>query len=33
MFRVGLGQDSHKFSGNPDKKLILGGIEIENDYN
>ncbi|HHW22252.1 MAG TPA: 2-C-methyl-D-erythritol 2,4-cyclodiphosphate synthase [Clostridiaceae bacterium] len=30
MFRVAIGQDSHKFTG-PDenKKLILGGIEIE----
>ncbi len=28
MFRVGLGQDSHGFSNDPEKKLILGGIEI-----
>jgi 2-C-methyl-D-erythritol 2,4-cyclodiphosphate synthase len=31
MFRVGFGQDSHKFSENQDKKLILGGIEIEGE--
>ena len=28
MFRVGFGQDSHRFSHDPNKKLILGGIEI-----
>jgi len=28
MFRVGLGQDSHKFSSDPAKKLILAGIEV-----
>lgn len=27
-FRVGIGQDSHKFSSDPNKKLFLGGIEI-----
>ncbi|MFZ2626382.1 MAG: 2-C-methyl-D-erythritol 2,4-cyclodiphosphate synthase [Candidatus Moraniibacteriota bacterium] len=31
MFRVGLGQDSHRFSENQNKKLILGGIEIEGE--
>lgn len=30
-FRVGIGQDSHKFSNNPDKKLFLGGIEIKDE--
>tara|TARA_Y100000310_G_scaffold62055_1_gene57314 strand:+ start:580 stop:1758 length:1179 start_codon:yes stop_codon:yes gene_type:complete len=29
-FRVGLGQDSHKFSTNPNKKLTLAGTIIEN---
>ena len=28
MFRVGLGQDSHRFSDDPDRKLVLGGVEI-----
>ena len=28
--KVGLGQDSHKFSTNPDKPLILGGYKVEN---
>lgn len=28
MFRVGFGQDSHRFSKDPKRKLILGGIEI-----
>ncbi len=28
MFRVGLGQDSHRFSEEGNKKLILGGIEV-----
>lgn len=27
-FRVGIGQDSHRFSNNPDKKLFLGGVEV-----
>lgn len=27
-FRVGLGQDSHRFSLDPKRKLILGGVEI-----
>jgi 2-C-methyl-D-erythritol 2,4-cyclodiphosphate synthase len=27
-FRVGIGQDSHKFSTDPDRKLFLGGIEV-----
>lgn len=31
MFRVGFGQDSHRFSDDADKKLILGGIEIEGE--
>lgn len=29
MFRVGFGQDSHRFSDDASKKLVLGGIEIE----
>jgi 2-C-methyl-D-erythritol 2,4-cyclodiphosphate synthase len=28
MFRVGFGQDSHRFSSNPERKLILGGVLI-----
>ncbi len=28
MFRVGLGQDSHKFSNDPARKLFLAGVEI-----
>lgn len=28
MYRVGMGQDSHKFSSDEDKKLILGGVEF-----
>jgi 2-C-methyl-D-erythritol 2,4-cyclodiphosphate synthase len=28
MFRIGLGQDSHRFSEEGNKKLILGGIEV-----
>lgn len=31
MFRIGFGQDSHRFSDDADRKLILGGIEIENE--
>lgn len=31
MFRVGFGQDSHKFSEGKDKKLILGGVEIKGE--
>ncbi|MDX9914148.1 MAG: 2-C-methyl-D-erythritol 2,4-cyclodiphosphate synthase [Candidatus Moranbacteria bacterium] len=31
MFRVGFGQDSHRFSGNKDKKLILGGVEVNGE--
>ncbi len=30
-FRVGFGQDSHQFSGNKNKKLILGGYIITNE--
>ncbi|MDP7476746.1 MAG: 2-C-methyl-D-erythritol 4-phosphate cytidylyltransferase, partial [Candidatus Woesearchaeota archaeon] len=29
--RVGIGQDSHKFSSNKNKKLILGGFKIGNE--
>ena len=29
--RIGIGQDSHKFSNNKNKKLMLGGIEIKNE--
>ncbi|NLC31472.1 MAG: 2-C-methyl-D-erythritol 2,4-cyclodiphosphate synthase [Candidatus Moranbacteria bacterium] len=28
MFRVGFGQDSHQFSKDENKKLILGGVEV-----
>ena len=28
MYRVGLGQDSHRFSDDPDRKLVLAGVEI-----
>jgi|TARA_B100001971_G_scaffold72955_1_gene67253 2-C-methyl-D-erythritol 4-phosphate cytidylyltransferase/2-C-methyl-D-erythritol 2,4-cyclodiphosphate synthase len=28
--RIGIGQDSHKFSTDKNKKLMLGGLEIEN---
>lgn len=31
MLRVGFGQDSHRFSGNKDKKLILGGVEVSGE--
>ena len=30
MFKVGFGYDSHRFSQN--RKLVLGGVEIESDY-
>ena len=29
-FRVGIGQDSHKLVSNPGKKLVVGGVELEN---
>lgn len=29
MFRVGLGRDSHRFSGDVNKKLVLAGVEFE----
>ena len=32
MFRVGLGQDSHKFEKKKGKKLILGGVEIVGEF-
>jgi 2-C-methyl-D-erythritol 2,4-cyclodiphosphate synthase len=28
MIKVGIGQDSHRFSGDKDKPLILGGVEF-----
>lgn len=28
MFRVGFGQDSHKFSCDQERKLMLGGVEV-----
>lgn len=28
MFRIGLGQDSHRFSQDPTRKLVLGGVYI-----
>lgn len=31
MFRIGLGQDSHRFCEDEDKKLILGGVDIPNE--
>ncbi len=31
MFRVGFGQDSHRFSEDANKKFVLGGIEIEGE--
>lgn len=30
MFRIGIGQDSHKFDSKAKKPLILGGVEISN---
>ena len=30
-FRVGMGQDSHKLTINPAKKLVLGGVELEDE--
>ena len=30
MFRVGLGQDSHRFSTDPGRKLVLAGVPIAN---
>ena len=30
-FRIGFGQDSHRFSADKDKKLVLGGFIIPND--
>ncbi|MDH4330748.1 MAG: 2-C-methyl-D-erythritol 2,4-cyclodiphosphate synthase [Candidatus Moranbacteria bacterium] len=31
MFRVGIGQDSHRFSQDKFKKLVLGGFEINDE--
>ena len=31
MSRVGLGQDSHRFSTDPARKLVLGGVEVPNE--
>jgi 2-C-methyl-D-erythritol 2,4-cyclodiphosphate synthase len=31
MFRIGFGQDSHRFSKDGNKKLILGGVEIQGE--
>jgi 2-C-methyl-D-erythritol 2,4-cyclodiphosphate synthase len=31
MFRVGFGQDSHRFGEDENKKLILGGVEIDGE--
>jgi 2-C-methyl-D-erythritol 2,4-cyclodiphosphate synthase len=31
MLRVGFGQDSHRLANNPEKKLIIGGVELENE--
>jgi 2-C-methyl-D-erythritol 2,4-cyclodiphosphate synthase len=28
MYRIGIGQDSHRFSEDPNKKLVLGGVEF-----
>lgn len=30
-FRVGMGQDSHKFSDDPSRKLFLGGVEVADE--
>lgn len=30
-FRVGIGQDSHRLAINPEKKLVIGGVEVESD--
>jgi len=30
-FRIGMGQDSHKLIKDPAKKLVLGGVEIEDE--
>lgn len=31
MFRVGFGQDSHRFSEDENKKLFLGGVEVKGE--
>lgn len=31
MFRVGFGQDSHRFSSDPKKMLVLGGVEVSGE--
>ena len=31
MSRVGLGQDSHRFSNDPARKLVLGGVEVPDE--
>ncbi|MEP6610210.1 MAG: 2-C-methyl-D-erythritol 2,4-cyclodiphosphate synthase [Burkholderiaceae bacterium] len=31
MFRVGFGQDSHPFSRDPERRLVLGGIVVANE--
>jgi 2-C-methyl-D-erythritol 2,4-cyclodiphosphate synthase len=31
MFRVGFGQDSHRFSSDGNRKLILGGMELQEE--
>lgn len=31
MFRIGIGQDSHRFSSDRSRKLFLGGLEIEGE--
>ncbi len=31
MFRVGFGQDSHRFSRDPERKLVLGGVAVANE--
>lgn len=30
-FRVGIGQDSHRLVISPEKKLVIGGVEVESD--
>ena len=30
-FRVGFGQDSHRFSDDPERRLVLGGLEIKGE--
>jgi len=31
MSRIGFGQDSHRFSSDPNRKLVLGGVPVPNE--